>query len=199
MNQIGFFNFGTANQTLVCGSAKRFTFGANNVLEPDIDVRPRGLSVPPALADPTGKVYSNLIIEIGWSETLRSLHSLAPVYLGANTSVQLYMALKIYRRKPNQTFALLALLYSRANAPLTTPLLAISCGTAPVLRGRLPLAIRPILTGVGFGGPACNQVGLPAYQLPLPVAAIYQGVALPAGLPLHLHIDLFQVQREIFQ
>lgn len=193
------FNLNVANDTLASATAVRRSFGPNNVLEPDIELRPGGLGVPPALADGAGDPYPTVFIEIGFSEAVISLHNLAPIYLGPNTSVQLYVAIKIYRRLPNQTFALLALLYSRTNLLVTTPLLAISCGTAPVMRGRLPLAIRPLLTGVGFGGPACNQAGLPAYQLPLPVAAIYGGVAAPAGLPVNFNIDLFRIQRQIYR
>jgi len=127
------------------------------------------------------------------------MHDLTPIYLGAYTSIQRYVAIKIYGLRRNHTFAALVLLYSRAHVPVTTPVLAISCGTAPVMSGRLPLAIRPLVTGVGYGGPPCNQAGLPAYQLPLPFAAIYHGIAVPAGLPLNLDIDLFQMLRHIYE
>jgi len=192
------FNLGVANNSLIAGTSTRLTLGPNTVLEPDIDLRPVGLTVPPALADATGLTFPDVVWEVAWSQAYRQLHNFAPIYLGPNTSIQLYGALKIYPRRINQTFALLVVLYSRANVPLTTPVHAISFGTAPVSRGHLPAVIRPLLTGVGFGGPACNQVGLPAYQLPLPVASIYHGVAMPAGLPVNFNIDLYQIQRQIF-
>ena len=112
--------------------------------------------------------------------------------------MQLYVAIKSYKVKSDETFALLALLYSRANVPLTTPLMAISFGTAAVMAERLPLAIRPLLTGVGFGGPPCDQAGLAAYQLPLPLASFYHGVPMPPGLPAYLNLDLFHLQGRIF-
>ena len=33
----------------------------------------------------------------------------------------------------------------------------------------------------------------------LPVSAIYHGVAVPAGLPVNLDIDLFEMQRRIYE
>ena len=145
------FNYNTANDTLRSATASRLTIGPNNVFEPDGEWRPRALGVPPALArDATGLPFPTVVFEVACSETTSSLHSLAPIYLGANTTIQLYVAIKIVPRRGNGTFAMLALLYSRANIPVTTPIQAISCGTAPIVQRFLPPLLQPpLLTGVG--------------------------------------------------
>jgi len=197
---MGAFNYNTANDTLVPFTAPRLTFGPNNVLEPDGAWKPRGLGSPPSAVDAAGVIYPTLVFEVGYTESTVSLHNLAPIYLGPNTSIQLYVAIKIFGRRGNGTFAMLALLYSRTNAPVTTPVHAISCGTAPIVQHVLTAILQPpLLTGVGIAAaPACNQAGLPQYQLHLPLASIYHGVGVPAGLPLNFDLDLFQLQRNIF-
>ena len=193
------FNLNTANDTLVGGTALRLTFGPNNVLEPDGTWKPEGLGAPPALSDGAGVIYPTVVFEVGYTESTVSLHNLAPIYLGPNTSIQLYVAVKIFKRRVGGTFAMLALIYSRANAPVTTPVQVISCGTAPIVQRSLPPLLQPLLTGVGIPpAPACNLAGLPQYQLHLPLASIYQGVGVPPGLPLNFDLDLFQLQRKIY-
>lgn len=152
---MGAFNLNTANDTLRSATASRLTIAR----EPDGEWRPRALGVPPALArDTTGLPFPTVVVEVACSETTSSLHTLAPIYLGANTSIQLYVGIKIFPRRANGKFAMLALLYSRANLPFTTPVQAISCGTAPIIQRFLP----PLLHRGGgtacCGHPACTPL-----------------------------------------
>ena len=101
-------------------------------------------------------------------------------------------------------FAALVLLYLRSNAPNTSPVQAISFGTAP-LHGNavnsMPAIIRPLISGFhGLAPQVCNAAGLPAFQINLPVAELYHGVppaAVPAELSANLQIDLFGIQRAV--
>lgn len=138
------------------------------------------------------------MIEIGDTQSLPSLHRLASIYLSPQTSVQLYVAVKIYPRRPDGTFPLLVLLYNRNNPLVTTPTLAISCGSRPLNGNHVhPALIRPLLTGVGFGGPPCHQPGLQPYQLRLPIASVYWGTQPPPGIQ-SIDIDLFPLQQILF-
>lgn len=191
---------GLNNSQLKWPVGTSYTITPNTVLVPDLSLRPRHLHTPPALSDLHGQVYPTVVFEVGWAESAQSLHDLAPIYLGAGTGIGCYVAIKIYPRRAaqGQPFALLALLYTRANP--NVPVFAISCGTAPVVAHSLPPAIRNVLTGVGFGGPPCNQHGLALYQLQLPVATIFLNAALPPGVMPNqtLSLDLFDLQDRIF-
>lgn len=152
-----------------------------------------------------GDPYPTFVFEVGVSECVGSLHNLAPEYFVARTTIRAYLAIKIREKHADGTFAALALLYLRSNVPNTTPVQAISFGTAPIhgnAVNSMPAIIRPLISG--FHGPApqlCNVRGLRAFQINLSIAELYHGVpagAVPSGLPVSLQIDLFDVQRVVY-
>jgi hypothetical protein len=53
------------------------------------------------------------------------------------------------------------------------------------------------LVGVGAGGAACNALGIAMYQMHIPAALLFNGVALPAGAPPFYTIDLYRLQQVI--
>jgi len=145
--------------------------------------------------------YPTLVCEVGLTESVGSLHDRAPEYFSVRTTIRAYFALKIWEARPNGTFASLALLYLRSNVPNTTPVQAISFGTAPIhgnAENSMPAIILPLISGNhGLAPQACNVRGVPAFQINIPVAELFHGVpgGVPAGLPANLQIDLFDVQR----
>jgi len=209
LRQFGNFSSNNANNTLDVGDQIDVVLGVGSVQKPDGYVEPKGLPRRPPGQGMDGndagntEPYPNLVFEVGVSETVDSLHSLAPLYFShPRTTIRAYLAVKIWEQRNNGTFAALALFYLRTHVPNTTPVQAISFGTALIHGNALntmPNLIPPLITGA-FHGPApqmCNAIGLAPFQINVPVAELYHGVptGVPAGLPVNLQIDLFQVQR----
>eukprot|EP01133_Synstelium_polycarpum_P008229 gene8229-9676_t len=100
------------------------------------------------------------------------------------------------------------------------PTAIVSFGTAPPdIDKALPTIINVLVTpavggvggvnwqGLGHGNdPACNAMALPLYQLPIPVAELYNGAivgnpptpfAPPANMPVNINVDLFSIQQAV--
>jgi hypothetical protein len=183
------------------GSEADTIVGPNSIFKADGKVTPGQRPQPPAGqgCDSTGAPYPTMVVEVGYSESLKSLHELAVHYFSARTTIRLYLAIKIFGRRQNGTKALLALLYTRPN-PLPTSV--ISFGTAPLANVTLGYLRRQgipnnTITGFGrFGAPACNAPGIATYQISLPAAELFNGVpgGVPNGVPANIVIDLHEIQ-----
>jgi len=178
----------------------------NSTVIPDGSVQPRDLLRPPAGqgCDSDGVPYPTVVVEVGMSEGLKSLHSKARRYFLPRTTIQVYIAIKIFNSRRDGTRVLVAFVYERANPG--RPILVKSFGTAAMhivtlrffRRRRVP---DQDITGVGrHMAPPCNQLGIPIYQINIPATAIFNGS--PAGIPVNLgngcNIDLYGVQEALF-
>ena len=200
--QLGNFNVNNANNSLGVSVELDLMVALNNVRRADGAVKPRGLPQRPAGQgmNANNDPYPTLVIEVGVSENVDSLHGLALEYFSARTRIRAYLALKIWELRNSNTFAALALLYLRNNVPNSMPVQAISFGTAPIHRHALnsmPQIIPPLI--VGNHGPAavaCSAAGLAGFQINIPTAEMYHGVpaGVPVGVPAQLQIDLFHIQ-----
>jgi hypothetical protein len=184
--------------------------GQPTVRRPEAYIRPRNLPQPPpgAGADPQNTPYPTLVVEIGLSESTGSLHNLAAEYFDPRTTIRVYIAVKIWPQRPNGTFAALGLLYLRGNVPNTTPVQAISFGTAQIHQtaiNSMPAVIPPLITGNhGFGAPLCNAHNVPGFQITVPPNELYHVV--PGGVPVgaagaappNLDVDLFELLEMIY-
>jgi hypothetical protein len=158
----------------------------------------RFLANPGAAVDLNSTAWPAVVLEVGLSETVTDLHNDAQLWLGAATSVQAVIIIKVWKN----INAMLAMLFTRAALP--NPTHVISFGTAAIhpqsmasvnaASGATPLI------GVGTAGAvACNAAGLAAYQLPIPAALLFTGDpnGVPMGVPANINIDLFRVQEDV--
>ncbi|KYQ92574.1 hypothetical protein DLAC_06563 [Tieghemostelium lacteum] len=189
----------------------------NNVsYQPDQSILPNGRV---GLINMNNLPYPTLVVEVGYSQSLQSLHTKALQYLNANTDIQMVICVSIWPRRPNNTFQALVLLYRRGFAPGVNPEDIISFGTAPLhhdTHGTIngwnlaPNQLRGFgVTINGVQTPACNQAGMAQYTLQIPSADLYHGVPLapsvaglpptniPAGVPANIPLDLFNLQTRI--
>jgi len=205
VRQLGNFNVNHANNGLEVATEVDILLGPNTVRRSDNFLMPRGLpNRPPGQGMDGGtEPYPTFVAEVGYSESLDSLHSLAVEYFNARSTIQVYLAVKIWARRDDNTFSALALLYRRnAPNPTTTPVQAISFGSARIHGNSLntmPGVIPPLITGNHGALPqACDGGGLPAFHINIPLANLYHGV--PGGVPANLQplgnfqIDLYQIQ-----
>ena len=141
-------------------------------------------------------------MEIGSTEILGHLHRKVVGYFSLQTTIQLYLAIKLFPPCQNNTFALLALLYSRNNPNPTIPIIIKSFGTAPLsiptqyyLQNTINVPVN-IITGVGFGPVPCNMVNIPEYQSAIPTNLLFNGArgGVPIDIPQNFYIDLFVLQ-----
>jgi hypothetical protein len=70
-----------------------------------------------------------LIVQVGFTESVRSLHEHAANFFAANSGVQVYPFVKIYSRRVDQTRAMAVVVYHRNQAH---PVSFLSCGDAPL-------------------------------------------------------------------
>ncbi|CAG8739957.1 19410_t:CDS:1, partial [Racocetra fulgida] len=153
-----------------------------NVYRPDICARPRNRhqSPPSQAVNSSGNPYPTMVVEIGNTESLNSLHGLVEKYFSQRTTIQIYLAIKLYPPHHNNTFALLAVLYLRNNPNPTTPVVVKSFGTAP-LSNHSQIYLQSIvqdevITGVGFEGAPCDGANIGEYQLAIPINLLFNGV-----------------------
>ncbi|RIA98322.1 hypothetical protein C1645_750248 [Glomus cerebriforme] len=181
----------------------------NTVVRPDASIQPDDLPRPPVgqECDKAGWPYPTVVVEVGLSEGTKSLHDLARRYFDRRTTVQLYLAIKIFGRRRDGTRALLAFLYQRTSSNPGRPVLVKSFGTAPIDSSTLKFFRRrgvPDQDITGFGrhlAPPCNGPGFQMYQINFPATAIFYGS--PAGIPPNLmngfDLDLYKLQRKVLQ
>ncbi|RHZ88199.1 hypothetical protein Glove_25g57 [Diversispora epigaea] len=180
-----------------------------SVYRGDINVRPRHFQPQqPQQPQPprAGRHYPNLVVEIGNTESLSHLHGKVMGYFSLQTTIQLYLVIKLYPLRQNNTFALLALLYSRNNPNPTIPIIVKSFGTTPLdvatrnyLQNTINVPVN-IITGVGYGAVPCNMVNIPGYQLAIPTNSLFNGArdGVLIGIPRNFYIDLFVLQ-DVYQ
>jgi len=173
--------------------------GVNSARDPDTSISPLGRPLHPSgAADRSHHPYPTVVIEVGWSESIRSLHSLAADYFSPRTDIRVYLALKFWPKDvTTNTCAMVALLYRRSNNNPTIPVKIISFGNRNLhhtSRTSIQNNIGPI-SGVGMGGPPCDQAGLNPYRIRIRKAEIFHNVAVPPEIH-SLYLDLFQVQQK---
>ncbi|CAG8641235.1 2046_t:CDS:1 [Ambispora gerdemannii] len=179
--------------------------GTRSVYRPDICVRPLNRHQPQSLraVNSSGNPYPTLVVEIGNTESLNSLHELAEKYFSQRTTIQIYLAIKLYPPRRNNTFALLAVLYLRNNQNPTTPVVVKSFGTAPLSnhsRIYLQSIVRDeFITGVGFGGAPCAGADIGKYQLAIPTNLLFNDVpgGVPGDVPNNFIVNLWSLQDAI--
>eukprot|EP01122_Echinamoeba_exundans_P012310 TRINITY_DN5103_c0_g1_i2.p1 TRINITY_DN5103_c0_g1~~TRINITY_DN5103_c0_g1_i2.p1 ORF type:complete len:219 (+),score=29.89 TRINITY_DN5103_c0_g1_i2:615-1271(+) len=208
------YNRGPGNRGLIVGHDTDMdltpVWGQPTVRKPDAYIRPRNLPQPPpgAGADPDDTPYPTVVVEIGLSESTGSLHKLATEYFDSRTTVRVYIAIKIWPRRADGTFAALVLRYLRGNDPNTTPDQVISFGPGQIHQvalNTMPAVIPPLITGNHRpGAPLCNAFNLPGFRITVPLIELYHGVpggvpAGPAGVaPPNLVVDLFELLEMIY-
>ena len=179
--------------------------GARSVYRPDISVRPKNRRQPqPSRAvNSSGRPYPTLVVEIGNSESLNSLHQLAEGYFSQRTIIQIYLAIKLFPPRQDNTFALLAVLYLRNNQNPTTPAVVKSFGTAPPANQSLTylqsIVECQFITGVGLGRAPCDGANIDEYQLAIPTNLLFNDVpdGVPGGVPNNGIVDLWSLQDAI--
>jgi len=171
----------------------------NSYFTADITFRPRRLPPPPVgqACNSLGWAFPNMVVEVGYSESIRSLHRWAPFYLSGRTTIMIYLAIKIY---PSNT--MVAMLYQRTSQTPNRPTIVISFGTRPIhnrvvnflLNAGVPGAN---IIGVGrHGAPPCNTSNMALYQLHIPAAEIFHRT--PFILPsVNFDLDLWEVQDRV--
>src|SRR6185312_4974654 len=120
----------TWNRSELCVMGETdITVNTRDVYRPDACIRPRQ---PPQrrAVNANGNPYPTMVIEIGSTESLNSLHELATGYFSPRTNIRMYLAIKLFPRRRDRTFALLALFYRRDQPNPTVPCIAKSFGTA---------------------------------------------------------------------
>jgi len=144
-----------------------------------------------------------MVVEVGFSESLVSLHELAAEYFSPRPTIRIYLAIKLFSLRQNGTMAMLALLYFRNNPIPTMPVIVRSFGTAPLHQNTITYVASigvAHITGVGTpGAPACNAGGIPQYVLNIPAAEIFAGSpgGIPPGAANGLNLDLWLIQSEV--
>ncbi|RIA89712.1 hypothetical protein C1645_824405 [Glomus cerebriforme] len=184
--------------------------GTRDIYRCDLCVRPINRPIPQGLrpVNSSGQPYPTLVVEIGDMESLKSLHNMVEGYFSARTTIQLYLAIKIFPRHRDNTFALIAMLYRRTdpnnqNHNPTIPVIVKSFGTANIHISSQNYLLNTInipaniITGVGFGGVPCNAVNIQEYQMDIPTDLLFDGVNIPANTPANFNIDLFKLQNEL--
>ncbi len=178
----------------------------NSVLHPDGSIQPYQLPRPPVGqdCDSSGWAYPTVVVEVGLSEGLESLHSLAGRYFSVRTTIQVYIAIKIFGYRRNGTRTLVAFVYEHTSPNPRRPILIKSFGTASMHRRSVRFFIRKgipnhNITGFGrFSAPPCNGSGIQIYQINIPAAAIFHGsnIAIPNNLVNGFNLDLYKLQRK---
>jgi hypothetical protein len=126
-------------------------------------------------------------VEVDLSEGLKSLHLKARRYFSQRT-----------------TRALIAFVYEHASNNPERPVLVKSFGTAAMHISALKFFRRrhvpdQNITGVDrHMAPACNQPGIPIYQINIPATAIFNGSpGIPASLRNGCNLDLCEIQEVV--
>ena len=112
---------------LYCGSDRDIQVGQTDMISPDCNVEP--IHLPPPLpgqgSGPNNDPYPTVIVEVATSQGLPSVHAKVRLWFSPQTQIQLCLVIKIWGRRLNNTIAMVALLYQRANPNPLTPTNAI--------------------------------------------------------------------------
>ncbi|CAG8683912.1 7753_t:CDS:2, partial [Dentiscutata heterogama] len=144
----------------------------------DLTIRPSDLPLPHPGREPnsSGVAYPTMVIEVGTTETISSLHDLSARYFSSRTTIQIYLAIKLFPIRQDHTRAMLVMHFLLNN---------IGVPDANI-------------TGVGrFNAIAYNDPRIPNYQLNIPAAELYNGT--PNGIPPDavdgIDLDLWKIQK----
>jgi hypothetical protein len=195
------------NEQLTGGCGEDLIVASNSYFTADATIRP--IYLPPPLASQAcnsiGWAYPNVVVEVGYIESIHSLHGLAPFYLSPHTTIMIYLAIKLYSHHQDGTRAMVVMLYQRSSPTPNLPTKVISFGNEPLHNSVVDFFINTVgipgtlITGVGrHGAPPCNAPNLPTYQLPIPAAEIFHRT--PTILPsVMFELDLWKVQRRVLR
>jgi hypothetical protein len=182
------------------GLAEDLIVSSNSYFTADCTFRPRCLPPSEACSSP-GWPYPNMVVEVGYFESIESLHELAPLYLSQDTTIMIYLAIKIYPFYAHQhgVGPMVAMLYQRSSQTPNIPTRVISFGNAPLHTNVVNFFINmgvPSVNFTGFGrhgASPCNAPNLPIYQLPIPAAEIFHRT--PSIFPsVVFNLDLWKLQ-----
>ncbi|GBB97658.1 hypothetical protein RclHR1_03030002 [Rhizophagus clarus] len=171
----------------------------NSYFTADMTFRPRRLPTPPAnqACNSLGWPYPTMVLEVGYSESIRSLHRWAPFYMSQRTMIMIYLAIKIYRSN-----TMVAMLYQRTSRTPNRPTIVISFGTRPIHNRVVNFLLNAgvpdtNIIGVGrHGAPPCNTSNMALYQLHIPAAEILHRT--PSILPsVNFDLDLWEIQDRV--
>ncbi|EGG23305.1 hypothetical protein DFA_05437 [Cavenderia fasciculata] len=180
------------------------------VHQPDRSYVPRGRAnpvQPPLLAaDQDNAPFPTMVVEIGVTQSLQSLHDKAIDYLCATTDIQIVLCISLWPRRRRgiintNLFQMVALLYNRVYS-VNHPQTVISFGTAPLH----PLSIESIQR---WGSP--NQVQghikvdtVPVqtndiYTIKIPSESLFNGVpgGVPTGVPANIPLNLLDLRDQL--
>jgi Uma2 family endonuclease len=190
---------GTTEEDLIVAGNSYFTA--------DLAIRPRNLPppLPGRACNSRGSAYPTLVLEVGNTESISSLHGLAPFYLSPRTTIMIYLAIKLYSPRQDGTRAMVVMLYQRSSPTPNIPTRVISFGDAPIHTTAMNFFTNTVripgasVTGFGrFGAPPCNAPNLPMYQLQIPAAEIFH--RSPTTLPsLTFDLDLWEVKDSVYR
>jgi len=179
---------GWSNQ-IICTAEDDINVTPNSHFTTDYTFQPRRLPPPPVgqACNSLGWAFPNMVVEVGYSESIRSLHRWAPFYLSRHTTIMIYLAIKIY---PSNT--MVAMLYQRTSQTPNIPTIVILFGMRPIHNRVVNffLNMGANITGIGrLGAPTCNAPNIPTYQLHIPAVEIFHHI--PFILPsINFDLDL---------
>ncbi|CAG8693829.1 28830_t:CDS:1 [Dentiscutata erythropus] len=174
----------------------------------DLTIKPRDLPRPRPghESNSNGGPYQTLVFEVGTTEAVSSLHDLSARYFSPQTTIQIYIAIKLYPIRQDNTRAMFAMRYLRTNQHPTVLDVVISFGTAPLHQSVIGYLLNDMsvpdanITGVGRSDDAiaCNGPSIPDYQLNIPAAELYNGSlnGIPPNAVDGFDLDLWEIQRK---
>ncbi|RUP49241.1 hypothetical protein BC936DRAFT_142986 [Jimgerdemannia flammicorona] len=178
--------------------------GPNTFWICDIAFRPinRPRPAPGQGCNSAGEAYPTMVVEVGVNQSHKSLYRAAAHYFSPRTTIQIYLAIKIFPRRQNGTRAMVALRFLRTNPNPTRPDIVKSFGTAPIprqMKDYLQAKHVPDAAITGLrrpGDPACNAAGIALYQMNFPAALLFNGdpAGVPGALAAGFNLDLWIVQ-----
>jgi hypothetical protein len=194
------------NNQLAGGCEENLIVGPNSYFVADATIRPWNVPKPPPAraCNSSGYAYPTMVVEVGLSQSIRNLHELAPIYFSRRTTILIFLVIKIFPTRQNNTRAMVAMLYLRTSQTPNVPVAVISFGNAQLNN----LVVRFIQTTVGAnvtgnitGAPPCNGPNIPNYLLNIPANALFRGApgGVPNGLAGGINIDLWQIQNIILR
>lgn len=154
-----------------------------------------------------GEAYPTMVVEVGISQPFRSLYRAAEQYFSPRTTIQIYLAIKVFPRQTDGRQPMVAMRFLRTNPVSMRPDIVKSFGTGPITR-RMKDYFRDRgipdanITGVGIpGAPACNAAGIGFYQMNFPAALLYSGNpdGAPGELAAGFNLDLWTVQDAVLR
>ncbi|RUS33774.1 hypothetical protein BC938DRAFT_483985 [Jimgerdemannia flammicorona] len=151
--------------------------GPNTFWTCDIAFRPinRPRPAPGQGCNSAGEAYPTMVVEVDVNQSHKSLYRAAAHHFSPRTTIQIYLAIKIFPRRQNGTRTMVALRFLRTN------------------KARHHAAI----TGLRrHGDPACDAAGIALYQMNFPAALLFNGdpAGVPGALAAGFNLDLWIVQ-----